>query len=46
MLQLQELFLGDDGQDMLCSLLGPEVAEDMYEKQLGKACSLIVMGDQ
>jgi len=32
----KELFLGDDGQDMLCSLLGPEVAEDMYEKQLAE----------
>jgi hypothetical protein len=39
MLRLQELFLGDDGQDMLCSLLGAEVAEDMYEKQLGAAVS-------
>ena len=26
----KELFLGDEGQDMLCQLLGVEAAEDMY----------------
>jgi len=32
----KELFLGDEGQDMLCQLLGVEAADDMYEKQLNE----------
>jgi hypothetical protein len=32
----KELFLGDEGQEMLCALLGVEAAEDMYEKQLAE----------
>jgi hypothetical protein len=30
----KELFLGDEGQAMLCSLLGVQAAEEMYEKQV------------
>jgi len=32
----KELFLGDEGQEMLCALLGVQAAEDMYEKQLAE----------
>ena len=42
----KELFLGDEGQAMLCSLLGVQAAEEMYEKQVGYVgyCMLLLTG--
>ncbi len=41
----KELFLGDEGQAVLCSLLGVQAAEEMYEKQV-RYCMLLLTGSR